>query len=56
MIQLNKEQITGVVNYFEKWVLMQWVSLQSEDGTVRTEVVETGILEIIEEELFKEII
>lgn len=49
MIQLNKEQITGVVNYFEKWVLMQWVSLQNEDGTVRTEVVETGILEIITE-------
>ena len=49
MIQLEKEIVTWMVNYYEDGKLMQAFSLQSEDGTVRTIVLDTGIVQIVEE-------
>lgn len=49
MIQLNKEKITGMVNYYENGILMQGISLENEEWVVRTEVVNTWILEVVPE-------
>ena len=41
---LNKEQITGFVNYIQDWKLYQWVSITSETWEVNTQVIDTWII------------